>query len=171
MTMLQECSTELKRETRWVFINPLKLQQLLTTPFFDMTSPKPTDAQLLAYLDEMLPVEQSTLVEQSLRAHADVRTRAAMLARRRDQGGHTIGEIWRRNHLSCLSRMQLGSYLLGVADSNLEDYILFHTEVVGCRFCQANLDDLRAAQQQDKSQSNRQQRYFESSAGLLKNDS
>jgi hypothetical protein len=133
-----------------------------------MTAPNPTDDELLAWLDEMLPVEQSTRIEQLLRDRSELRQRAALLARRRDAGGHTVGEIWRRHRLSCLSRSQLGEYLLGVADADLEHYIQFHTQEIGCRLCQANLEDLRAARQAQEPSEQRRQRYFESSAGLLR---
>lgn len=126
-----------------------------------------SDADLLAYLDEMLPVDQSVAVEQMLRSRSDLRHRMAVLARRRDSGGHTVGEIWRRRQLSCPSRETLGTFVLGVAEPDVEDYIVFHIQVIGCRVCQANLQDL---QQQASSSDDvqRRKRYFESSAGLLR---
>ena len=60
-----------------------------------------------------------------------------------DRGEHTVGAIWRRERVSCLSRDQLGSYLLGAGDPELLEYIDFHLKTVGCPFCQANLDDLK----------------------------
>ena len=129
----------------------------------------PTDSELCAYLDEMLPTERASEIEGLLRSRPDLLQRTALLARRRDQGGHSVGEIWRRNRISCPSRSELGTYLLGVADSNLEDYLSFHLGLVGCRVCQANLDDLRALQASGAEEpTGRRQRYFESSAGLLR---
>lgn len=128
----------------------------------------PTDAELLAFLDEMLPPERASEIEQQLRDHSQLRQRAALLARRRDQGGHSVGEVWRRQQLSCLSRSQLGSYLLGVGDPDLDDYIEFHVHTIGCRICAANLEDLQAVHSEGQAQQQRQQRYFESSAGLLR---
>jgi len=92
-----------------------------------------TDDELLAYLDEMLPADRATAIEAELRTSAPLRQKAALLSRRRDAGGHTVGEIWRRRRLSCLSRSQLGGYLLGTADEGLADYIEFHLRSVGCR--------------------------------------
>jgi hypothetical protein len=129
-----------------------------------------TDTELLGYLDEMLPLPRAAEIEQALRDSQSLRQRAALLVRRRDQGGHTVGEIWRRERLSCLSRSQLGSYLLGTLDSQLVDYIEFHLDSVGCRICAANLEDLRqasAAAGDDAERSQRSRRYFESSAGHL----
>lgn len=133
-----------------------------------MSAPSPTDDELLAYLDEMLPVEDSARIEQLLRDRSDLRQRAALLARQRDAGGHSVGEIWRRHRLSCLSRSQLGQFLLGVADADLGQYIQFHTQVIGCRVCQANLDDLQATRRDPEPSAQRRRRYFESSAGLLR---
>ncbi|MBT5020268.1 MAG: hypothetical protein HON04_16165 [Planctomicrobium sp.] len=133
-----------------------------------MDTLQPTDQELLAFLDEMLPTERSAQVEKELRQSRELQHRAALLLRRRDGGGHTLGEIWRRRQLSCLSRETLGTYVLGVADSDEEDYILFHTQVIGCRICQANLRDLQAEQASSEEKTSRQKRYFESSAGLLR---
>lgn len=127
-----------------------------------------TDHELLAYLDEMLSVSRSAEIEKLLRDRNDLRHRAALLVRRRDQGGHTVGEIWRRRQLSCLPRETLGTFLLGVADPDLEDYIIFHTQVVGCRVCSANLQDLRELHAARDSGTDRSQRYFASSAGLFR---
>ncbi|REJ76742.1 MAG: hypothetical protein DWQ34_10575 [Planctomycetota bacterium] len=127
-----------------------------------------TDAELLAYLDEMLPAERSAEVERELRDSPSLRQRASLLARRRDQGGHTIGEIWRRERLSCLSRSQLGSYLLGALDNAQADYVDFHIRTIGCRICAANLQDLQASQQVDGATRQRRRRFFESSAGRLR---
>ena len=84
-----------------------------------MTAHSISDAELLAYLDEMLAPERAAVIEKELRASTALRQQAGVLARRRDQGGHTVGEIWRRERLSCLSRSQLGSYLLGTLDPGL----------------------------------------------------
>lgn len=74
---------------------------------------QPTDAQLSAYLDEALPVEQLAEIEQRLREDAELRQRLAAVIGRQDAGLHSIGVIWRRNRLSCPSREELGQYLLG----------------------------------------------------------
>lgn len=126
-----------------------------------------SDDELLAYLDEMLPVERATECEAELRAAPELRQRVQLLIRRRDQGGHTIGEIWRRRNLSCLSRSDLGSWLLGTADDGLADYIEFHLQVIGCRVCAANVEDLQQSQATPGAPQ-RRQRFFESSAGALR---
>jgi hypothetical protein len=127
-----------------------------------------SDADLLAYLDEMLAADQASAVERSLRDSAGLRQRAALLARRRDQGGHTVGEIWRRHRLSCLSRSQLGAYLLGTLEPALADYIEFHLRTVGCRLCAANLHDLEEGRRAEgMTQQSRRRKFFESSAGRL----
>lgn len=131
----------------------------------------PTDAELLAYLDEMLPVERASVIEQLVRDSTDLQSRLAELISQRDQGGRTVGEIWRRQRLSCPARSQLASHLLGVLPPEQSRYIEFHISMVGCRFCAANLDDLRLAQaamREPAEQSDRRDRIFESSAGVLR---
>ncbi|MBI3864570.1 MAG: hypothetical protein HY290_22030 [Planctomycetia bacterium] len=125
-----------------------------------------TDAELLAYLDEGLPVERMTAIETALRSSDELRTRTAELRDQRESQGHTVGEIWRRERLSCPTRHQLGSYLLGALEANLAQYIVFHLETVGCRYCAANLDDLRQAGQSNAAETTkRRQKFFQSSAG------
>jgi hypothetical protein len=67
-----------------------------------------------------------------------------------DRGEHSVGAIWRRERLSCPTREQLGQHLLGAAPPDLGDYIEFHLETVGCPYCLANLDDLKAVQKKAK---------------------
>lgn len=133
--------------------------------------PEFTDQHLLAYLDEGLPVEEMAEVERALRGDEALRRRAAMLARRRDHGGHSVGDVWRRRRISCPDRGELGSYLLGALDVDAADYVTFHLTEVGCRYCQANLRDLEAAAAESNDvPARRRRRYFESSAGLLRDE-
>ena len=62
-----------------------------------------TDRELCAWLDEMLPAERMTELEQQLRADESLQSRIAQLIHHLDQGGHTVGEIWQRERLSCLA--------------------------------------------------------------------
>jgi hypothetical protein len=131
-----------------------------------------TDSDLEAYLEEALTPPQMANVEQELRARPDLLKRLSEINRRRDAGMHSLGEIWRRNRISCPTREQLGSFLLGVLDDEQMDYIRFHLKTVACRLCHANLYDLER-RQAESSQSVvvRRRKYFDSSAGYLrKND-
>lgn len=131
-----------------------------------------SDEELLAYLEESLPLEQSTQLESALRSSEELQERLAVLVQNKDQGAHTVGEIWRRQRLSCPSRSDLGRYVLEAMPQDEMDYIQFHLEQVGCRFCVANLNDLQDTQTQlqleDSNESSaRTKRHFESSAGFL----
>jgi len=133
-----------------------------------VSEPPVSNEQILAYLDEMLPVDEMASLEQAMRRSESLRTRASGLVRRRDQGVHAVGEIWRRLRLSCPARGQLGSYLLGTLDSESRKYIEFHTKTVGCRVCSANLDDLEQSRESSAEAPKRRSRIFQSSAGYLK---
>jgi hypothetical protein len=134
-----------------------------------MAAPKSfSDDDLFGYLDEMLPAEQMTLIETQLRANEALRLRIAALSRRRDEGMHSVGEIWRRGRLSCPSRTQLGSFLLGTLDSDFAEYVEFHVRSIGCRLCAANLHDLEKAAKSTHETTDRRRRFFESSAGHLR---
>jgi hypothetical protein len=128
-----------------------------------------TPELLACYLDDALDEKQTARIEQELRGSEALRTRLRQLMQERDRGDHSVGAIWRRQRLSCPSREQLGSYLLGALDEDLHDYIHFHLQTIGCAFCQANLADLQAQQREAVAQvQQRRRRYFQSSAGLLK---
>ena len=131
-----------------------------------------TEADLLAYLDEALPSERAAEVERAVRESTALRQRLSVLLERRDQGGHTIGEIWRRRQLSCISRNDLSRYLSGQLPPSERDYVEFHTSVVHCPVCEANLEDLRQlAQAPGDDQDQRRRKFFESSAGKLRRPS
>jgi hypothetical protein len=129
-----------------------------------------SNTELEAFLDESLPVERMSAIEEALRKDERLQKRLAEINGRRDAGVHSLGEIWRRHRLSCPPRDQLGSYLLGVLPRKAKDYVDFHLERIECRFCQASIADLRA--QQSKAEADvaerRRQKYFQSSVGHLR---
>jgi len=128
-----------------------------------------SDIDLEAYLDEALPPESMSRIEAAARGDESLLRRLSGINARRDAGSHSLGEIWRRNRLSCPSRADLGSCLLGVAAEELEEYARFHLTVIGCRYCQANWDDLEKAQREaGEASASRRKKYFQSSAGYLK---
>jgi anti-sigma factor RsiW len=127
-----------------------------------------SDADLLGYLDEMLSPDRMAALEGDLRADEALRLRLAALSRRRDEGVHSVGEIWRRSRLSCPTRGQLGGYLLGTLPAALADYVEFHVRSVGCRICAANLHDLERSARSGGESGARRRRFFESSAGQLR---
>jgi hypothetical protein len=127
-------------------------------------------SELEAFLDEALPVERMTAIEESLRANEELQKRLTSINGRRDAGVHSLGEIWRRHRLSCPSREQLGSYLLGVLSRDTAGYVKFHLEAIECRYCAASLVDLRAQQSAADADvvERRRQKYFQSSVGHLR---
>jgi len=128
-----------------------------------------TEADLEAYLDEALAPEKMTEIEAALRTSNDLVEQLKAINARRDEGIHALGEIWRHLRLSCPQREQLGSYLLGVLSDEEASYVCFHVETIGCRYCQANLQDLKLQQSEAADSSDtRRRRYFETSAGYLK---
>ena len=127
-----------------------------------------SDQQLQAFLDESLPTDLMASIERDLRSQDELRQRLVQVAGRREAGVHSLGEIWRRNRLSCPTREQLGSYLLGAMDAEFQAYIKFHLTEVGCRICHANLQDLENCRsEQMQASRSRRQRYFQTSVGHL----
>ncbi len=131
--------------------------------------PDLTREQLAGYLDDALSEAETAQVEQALRQSEKLRTELRRLLEERDRGEHSLGAIWRRLRLSCPTREQLGSYLLGALDADWRDYIHFHLDTIGCSFCLANLADLQALQKEPPTKAKaRRRRFFQSSAGYLK---
>lgn len=129
----------------------------------------PTDLELEAWLDEALAPEEMARLEEQVRTVPALRARLSTILGRRDAGVHSLGTIWRRQRLTCATRSELGSYLLGVLDEGHRRYLDFHLQTIGCRYCLANLADLRNEQaERPDAARNRRQRYFQSSAGYLR---
>src|SRR5688572_32512175 len=128
-----------------------------------------TQSDLQAYLDEALLPADMAAIEADMRKKPELLQQLAAINARRDAGVHSVGEIWRRQRLSCPAREQLGSYLLGALDPAHAEYIDFHLQRIGCRYCQSNLDDLRRQQQETAEViKTRRTKYFQSTAGHLR---
>ncbi len=128
-----------------------------------------TESDLEAYLDEALTPAEMAAVEAQVRQSPELLRQLSSINSRRDAGVHSLGEIWRRHRVSCPTREQMGSFLLGVLEDDQADYVRFHLDVVACRLCMANLDDLRQRQaESDEMIVVRRQKYFDSSAGYLR---
>ncbi|MGC3969389.1 MAG: hypothetical protein QM775_19120 [Pirellulales bacterium] len=129
----------------------------------------PTDRELEAFLEETLPAEESAKLERRLRDEPGLRERLAAVLSRRDLGDHSLGAVWQRNRVSCADRATLGAYLLDVLDDDARRGLELHLNVVGCRYCQANLDDMRLRRAEPEAAADtRRRKYFESSVGRLK---
>jgi anti-sigma factor RsiW len=132
-----------------------------------------SDQELEAYLDEALSVARMAEIEAALRCDSAMSERLARINARRDAGEHTLGEIWRVGRASCPPREELGSFLLGVLSDEAADYVAFHANEAGCRYCQASLDDLRSRQGEAVAAGeieSRRRKYFQSSAGYLRRE-
>jgi len=129
----------------------------------------PTDAELLAWLDEALAPDRLVEIEAAVRGCEALRDRCAELLSARDAGGFTVGEIWRRHRLTCPDRAVLGAFLLEALPDDRLAYLRFHLETVGCPVCQANLADLKSGETErdETSAAPRRRRFFESSVGAL----
>jgi RNA polymerase sigma factor (sigma-70 family) len=78
-----------------------------------------------------------------------------------------LAEIWQEQRLSCPKRSTLGAYLLGTLEPAWSEYIRFHLDRLGCRFCRANLEDLTQQTTTEPVQRFRD-RILESTVGFLK---
>ena len=134
--------------------------------------PQFTREQLFAYLDDALDEGETAEIEQALRTSQPLREQLRKLMQERDRGEHSVGAIWRQQRLSCPTRDELGSYLLGALDTDYRDYIAFHLKTIGCAYCLANYTDLETRQKEapDKVEK-RRRKVYDSGAGLLRRSS
>ncbi len=77
-----------------------------------------------------------------------------------------LTDLWEYHRLSCPKRNTIGAYMLGTLEPDWHQYVEFHLNVLGCRFCRANLDDLQS-QSLDTQQEAFQARIMESTVGFL----
>jgi hypothetical protein len=128
-----------------------------------------TREMLRDYLNDALPDAELTAVEKAVRESPALQALARSVREEIDRGEHSVGAVWRRERLSCPPREQLGGFLLQALDLDLLNYIEFHIKVVGCPYCQANLEDLMRRQAEaDSAVKKRRQRIVQSSVGILK---
>lgn len=73
--------------------------------------------------------------------------------------------IWEAQRFSCPKRSTIGAYLLGTLEPDWQDYVHFHVEKLGCRFCRANLQDLQ--EQNSAAAEPLRARIMESTVGFL----
>lgn len=126
-------------------------------------------AILDAFIDDHLSEQETIRVEKAVRESPELQSQLSSIIANRDMGDHSIGAIWRREHLSCPSREELSSYKEEALDPQRIDYIKFHLETVGCKACKANLSDLNSTRgslnNRDANEKHRQ--FLENSKILL----
>ena len=76
-----------------------------------------------------------------------------------------LTRVWEALRPTCPKRSTLGRYLLQTLESPWREHVAFHVEQLGCRFCQANLQDLR--QDSAREAAPLRQRIFQSTIGFL----
>jgi len=77
-----------------------------------------------------------------------------------------LTDLWEYHRFSCPKRNTIGAYMLGTLEPDWHQYVGFHLDTLGCRFCRANLDDLQS-QSQETQHEQFQARIMESTVGFL----
>jgi len=85
---------------------------------------------------------------------------------RNPQYENLLTDLWEYYRFSCPKRNTIGAYMLGTLEPDWQQYVDFHLNLLGCRFCRANLDDLQS-QSQATRQEAFQARIMESTVGFL----
>jgi RNA polymerase sigma factor (sigma-70 family) len=79
----------------------------------------------------------------------------------------TLTQVWESLRPSCLKRSTIGAWRLGTLDADWHDYVSFHIEELGCRFCAANLRDIERAEAAAGKRDLASQRLMQSTIGFL----
>ncbi len=129
-----------------------------------------TDADLEAYLDEMLDPSDAANVEEALRQEEALLHRLSHINSRRDAGVHTLGEIWRKNQVGVPTADTMEKYVKGELAAEEKNYVEFRLKSLKCRYTIAMFRDLQERQGSGEAGQleSRRQKYFDSSADLLK---
>ncbi len=77
-----------------------------------------------------------------------------------------LTDLWEYHRFSCPKRNTIGAYMLGTLEPDWHQYVDFHLNTLGCRFCRANLDDLQSQSHQTRQEAF-QARIMESTVGFL----
>jgi RNA polymerase sigma factor (sigma-70 family) len=84
-----------------------------------------------------------------------------------EQFENLLTDLWETYRFSCPKRNTIGAYMLGTLDPDWHQYVEFHLNTLGCRFCRANLDDLQN-QSRETQQEAFQARIMESTVGFFR---
>jgi len=76
-----------------------------------------------------------------------------------------LTDIWEYHRFSCPKRSTIGGFLLKTLEDPWQRYVDFHLNVLGCRFCRANLEDLESETAEHVQQLHA--RIMESTVGFL----
>ncbi len=81
-----------------------------------------------------------------------------------------LSEVWEEYRPSCPKRSTLGGYLLGTLDAPWHAYVEFHVQKLGCRFCNANLEDIKKETAAQPAADQFRHRVMQSSAGFFRRE-
>ncbi|MHC4717212.1 MAG: sigma-70 RNA polymerase sigma factor region 4 domain-containing protein, partial [Planctomycetota bacterium] len=77
-----------------------------------------------------------------------------------------LTEVWESRRPSCPKRSTVGAYMLGTLEPAWAEHVDFHLHRLGCRFCLANLEDLKK-QNEGLEREDLRARIMESTVGWL----
>ena len=72
---------------------------------------------------------------------------------------------WEMHRPSCPKRSTLGKYTLGILSPDWNNFVHYHTKILGCLFCDANLQEFKRVPSSETS--SKRNHLFQSTAGFL----
>ncbi len=118
---------------------------------------------------ETMNIDEKTI---ALVKHRSLKQIRSFVERKKVQAGPSsedfeglLTDIWEYRRFSCPKRSTIGGFLLRTLSDEWQRYVDFHLNVLGCRFCRANLEDLECETAEHAQQL--QARIMESTVGFL----
>jgi len=141
----------------------LKIAEML----FYCQLPNPQVAKIAGVGDKHVSlIKHRCLKKVREKVAADARTRGVDLGEA-PGSDRMLTEVWESLRISCPKRSTIGAYLLGSLEKEWHDYVDCHLHKLGCRFCLANLEDLKARTAEESSSAMRD-RILQSTVGFLR---
>ncbi|MCA9263228.1 MAG: RNA polymerase sigma factor [Planctomycetales bacterium] len=78
-----------------------------------------------------------------------------------------LTQVWEHLRPGCPKRSTIGKWLMGTLEPKWAEYLRLHVEELGCRYCQANRDDLTVGEDRAEATTH-QDRLFQSTVGFFR---
>jgi len=141
----------------------LKIIEML---FFGQLRNK-TAAEISGVDEKQIALIKHRMIKTLREALAEDSAAGANLSEESESTDSLMTEVWEQWRFTCPKRSTIGKFLLGTLQEPWTNYVEFHVNRLGCRFCRANVEDLQKAS--DEADAKRtQQKIFESTIGFFR---
>ncbi len=124
-------------------------------------------AEVLSVPEGEISVVKHRLVKRLTQLVGEVRGDSCELNLIDGPSNNLLTTVWETQRPSCPKRTTLGKFTLGILPPDWLDFVSFHVNVLGCTFCNANLEELTMPAESPEGNA-MQERLFTSTVGFLR---